>query len=91
MAAVDICQSCGMPMDADEKFGTNATGGRNDLYCIHCYRDGKFTQPDMTVETMIDRVAGFVSAETGISSELARTRAAELLPKLERWQQGTLQ
>jgi hypothetical protein len=38
------CQSCGMPLRQDPKAGKK--------YCSYCYVDGKFTQPDMTVEEM---------------------------------------
>ncbi|WP_373840947.1 zinc ribbon domain-containing protein, partial [Bacteroides heparinolyticus] len=38
-----FCQSCGMPLAADNK-GTNSDGSRNEDYCIYCYKDGKFTQ-----------------------------------------------
>ena len=28
-----FCQSCGMPMEKTEDFGTNNDGGRNEQYC----------------------------------------------------------
>lgn len=47
------CQSCGMPLKQDpEKGGTNADGSKNEMYCSYCYQNGKFTQPDFTVEQM---------------------------------------
>lgn len=33
MAAVDICQSCGMPMDSPELHGG---GSEQNPYCIYC-------------------------------------------------------
>ena len=44
-----FCQSCGMPMDTPELFGTNADGSKNEDYCTYCFKDGKFTQ-DVTME-----------------------------------------
>ena len=47
------CQSCGMPLKQDPKGGgTNADRSKNDRYCSYCYADGRFTQPDMTVDEM---------------------------------------
>lgn len=47
------CQSCGMPMKKDpQKGGTNADGSKNLMYCGYCYENGKYTQPDMTVDEM---------------------------------------
>lgn len=33
-----ICQSCRMPMDREELFGTNADGSKNADYCMHCLK-----------------------------------------------------
>jgi hypothetical protein len=33
-----VCQSCGMPMEKSEDFGTNAGGGKNKDYCHECKR-----------------------------------------------------
>ncbi len=51
------CQSCGMPLDKDERtVGTEANGTLSEMYCSHCYRNGKFTSPDITVEEMRAKV-----------------------------------
>lgn len=47
-----FCQSCGMPMEKEEDFGTERDGSRNEDYCCYCYKDGSFTG-DMTMEDMI--------------------------------------
>jgi uncharacterized Zn finger protein (UPF0148 family) len=44
MSAYTNCQSCGMPLNQDPNAG--------EMYCSYCYRDGKFTQPDMTADEM---------------------------------------
>jgi len=47
------CQSCGMPLKRDEKGGgSNADGSRSTIYCSHCYENGEFLQPNITVEQM---------------------------------------
>ena len=48
-----ICQSCGMPFEKLEQFGTNADGSVNRDYCIYCYKDGKFID-DVSMEEYID-------------------------------------
>ena len=47
-----FCQSCGMPMTAEEQFGRNADGSKNGEYCSYCYRDGAFTE-DCAMDEMI--------------------------------------
>ena len=78
------CQSCGMPLKRDEKRGgTNADGTISLMYCSHCYLEGKFTQPNITVDEMKSRVKsklkefGFPGILTGIF--------ARNIPTLVRW------
>jgi hypothetical protein len=52
-----ICQSCAMPLVKPEDFGTEADGSPSKDYCIHCYADGKFTNPDMTMDDMVAYLA----------------------------------
>ena len=78
------CQSCGMPLKRDERGGgTNADGSRSTMYCSHCYQNGQFVLPDITVEQMQARVREKV-IEFGMPGFLAGifTRG---IPKLARW------
>ncbi len=51
------CQSCGMPLSKDpQKGGTNQDGTLSTEYCSYCYQQGSFTEPDITVDQMIDKV-----------------------------------
>ena len=78
------CQSCGMPMSRDERGGgTNADGSRSSMYCSHCYADGRFTLPDITVEQMQDRVREKLR-EFGIPGPLGWFFTRKV-PKLARW------
>ncbi|MGB8956139.1 MAG: zinc ribbon domain-containing protein, partial [Tumebacillaceae bacterium] len=53
------CQSCGMPLSRDEQGGgTEQDGSKSTMYCSHCYADGQFTLPDITMVDMKDRVKG---------------------------------
>lgn len=78
------CQSCGMPMAKESDFGTNVYGGRNGDYCHFCFHDGKFTQPGLTMEQMIEKVAG-LAAKMDMSESEARKLAKSTIPKLKRW------
>jgi len=80
-----ICQSCGMPMSADEDFGTNADGVRNEEYCTYCFQNGGFTWPEATLDTMTEKLVG-MSDQMGMSKEEAEEMAKENLPRLKRWQ-----
>jgi hypothetical protein len=80
-----FCQSCGMPMEKPEDFGTNADGSKSEDYCYFCFQNGKFTDPNITMEAMIDKVAGFMVAQMKIPEAQAKGMAKYFIPKLERW------
>jgi hypothetical protein len=80
-----ICQSCARPLIHMEDFGTNTDGTRNDDYCSTCFRKGEFTQPDLTVEEMIQTVAEQISARIGMPHPRAEAIAREAIPALKRW------
>ena len=84
MATYKNCQSCGMPLSKDkEGGGTEANGTKSTMYCSHCYQQGKFTLPGITVQEMQDRVKERMK-EMGFPGFLSGffTRG---IPKLERW------
>ncbi|WP_313893549.1 zinc ribbon domain-containing protein [Psychrobacillus sp.] len=78
------CQSCGMPIKKDEKIvGTEANGTKSNKYCIHCYENGQFTMPNVTVDGMKEIVM-----DKMIEMKLPRFLAklfTKNIPKLERW------
>jgi hypothetical protein len=76
-----------MPLKRDEKGGgTNADGSKNATYCSHCFVNGKFVQPNITVVEMQTLVKSKLK-EFGIPSFLSWifTRG---IPNLERWRTG---
>jgi len=84
MGAGTSCQSCGMPLSRDPQGGgTNADGSKSALYCSHCFRDGRFVLPDLTVDQMQDRVRGKLK-EFGIPGFLSGFFTRKI-PKLQRW------
>lgn len=79
------CQSCSMPMEKSEDFGTNADKSKNNSYCCFCYQGGKFTAPDITMEQMIDKVAGFMVKQMSMSETQAKQIVKAFIPYLKRW------
>jgi hypothetical protein len=74
-----------MPLERPDQHGTTATGSRVNDYCIFCYRDGHFTEPDLTKSDMIARVAGFLVSMRKMPEPAAQSMAREFVPKLKRW------
>jgi putative zinc ribbon protein len=82
-----FCQSCGMPLSRDAlSGGTNADGSRSAEYCSHCYRSGRFTEPNLSVEEMMAKVEGKLR-DMHIPRFLAR-RFTRDIPRLSRWQRA---
>ena len=84
-----ICQSCGMPMMAEEQFGTNDDGSVNTEYCTYCYQDGAFTG-NYTMNEMIDHNLEFLDefnkdVERPFTREEARAEMRKFFPTLKRW------
>lgn len=80
-----ICQSCGMPMQQDDDFGTNPDGTKNGEFCHFCYKDGRFTDEGITMEQKIDKLVDIAVAKLKIPKEQARAHASEIIPTLKRW------
>ncbi len=81
-----LCQSCGMPLQRPEDLGTAAGGDKAREYCRFCFQDGAYTDPEISMQGMIDKCAG-IMAQQGIMPEAqARTLMIGLIPKLKRWQ-----
>jgi len=43
-----------MPIDKPENRGTEKDGSKSDTYCKYCYQNGAFTDPDMTMQQVLD-------------------------------------
>lgn len=84
-----ICQSCGMPMQTADQFGTNKDGSLNQEYCCYCYKNGAFVQ-DCTMEGMIEHCVQYLDEFNGASNtqftkEEAIAQMKEHFPQLKRW------
>ena len=80
-----ICQSCGMPLQRDGDFGTNADGTKNGEYCNFCLKDGRFTDEGITMDQKIDKLVNIAVSRMNIPEPKARAQAIELIPTLKRW------
>lgn len=84
-----FCQSCGMPMQSIELFGTNQDGSASQDYCCYCYKDGAFVQ-DCTMEGMIEHCVRFLGEFNGAcgtryTEEEAIAEMKKYFPTLKRW------
>mgnify|MGYP000910533472 CR=1 FL=1 len=80
-----VCQSCGMPMRSREDLGTEADGALSGDYCIHCYRDGTFTEPDISIDEMAKLCSTIMSQLYEIPERMSEEFSKEHLSSLKRW------
>jgi len=80
-----ICQSCGAELYRTEDCGTEADGKTSGDFCINCYKEGAFTNPDMTLRDMLEKVAFEASERLFLSSKKSMDVAWNLVPHLRRW------
>jgi len=83
MADKHICQSCSMPLDSPDLWGTEKDGSRTNEYCKYCYQDGQFTHPEMTLDEMQEHMMKYMEKER-LPQDIIE-RAVDRLPFLKRW------
>ncbi len=77
-----ICQSCCMPV-TEAMLGTEKDGSKNPDYCIYCYKDGAFVNPNMTLKEMtafLEKKMDEMHIDAPIANNVLQT-----LPFLKRW------
>ena len=77
-----------MPLDKPEDFGTDAIGFRINDYCRHCYANGAFTEPAISMEAMVDRCVGIMDQQRIMPAAQARLLLSDVFPRLKRWRVG---
>ena len=82
-----ICQSCAMPLE-NAKLGTNADGTQNQEHCEHCYKDGKYKWPAITMNGMIKSCIKHSVPHIYPDVETARNAMNALFPTLKRWHEN---
>jgi hypothetical protein len=81
------CQSCGMPLSEEfGNLGTTADGSPVPEYCIFCFAGGNFTNPDQTMEEMIQSSIDNMTTDLQMPLEQATNLANSFIPTLKRWQ-----
>ena len=80
-----FCQSCAMEMVEGSDYGTEADESLCLDYCTHCYQDGAFVDPDLTIDQMSAIAADFIEADDVTMAE-AKAISRTLLSELKRWQ-----
>ena len=74
-----------MPLSMDAKGGgTEADGSLSKEYCSHCYQNGQFTNPNLTMPEMQSAVEGKLK-EMGMPDNIRQSAVAQI-PQLGRWQ-----
>lgn len=81
-----VCQSCSMPLSEEALYGTNADGSKNEEYCIYCFKEGKFTEPNLTREQIIEKGVQYLVKEQNIELSKAKQIMQEATRNLKRWQ-----
>ena len=84
-----FCQSCGMPLVHRYDFGTAKDGTRINDYCHHCFDRGRFTEPSLTAEQMLEQSVAFLTRQTLMTKDEARALASTAIPQLKRWHGDT--
>jgi hypothetical protein len=64
-------------------FGRYSDGTQNDEFCRHCFEDGKFTEPDMTLDRMIEKCIAIMKSMDVPETQIEQTKA--FIPMLKRW------
>jgi len=80
----NICQSCASALET-VKPGTNADGTNSNEYCEHCYKNGKYKWPAMTMKGMIKACVKYTVPPQYPDAETAQNAMQELFPTLKRW------
>jgi len=79
------CQSCAMPMEKPEMFGTNTDGSKSEEYCTYCFKSGKLTEPDILMQEMIDKCVTIMGQQKIMAEDQARDLMNKAIPTLKRW------
>ncbi|TND09997.1 MAG: hypothetical protein FD123_679 [Bacteroidetes bacterium] len=82
-----FCQSCSMPIDDAGLRGTEKDGSKSNEYCLYCYVNGAFINPDMKLDEMRNIVK--TQMEKMHSPPNIIQLSLDSLPNLKRWREKT--
>jgi hypothetical protein len=80
-----VCQSCSMPLEKPDDFGTSAQGLPVTDFCRHCFAEGSFVDPFISEAAMIERCAGFIASQGDVGPAQAQALMTAVIPTLKRW------
>jgi dissimilatory sulfite reductase (desulfoviridin) alpha/beta subunit len=87
MSEVTMCQSCALPFNEEHaRFTTTEPDGSRCIYCTNCYKDGRFIDPNTSMEEMIETIVPILGKAIGEAE--ARKEMTALLPTLKRWKKA---
>ena len=81
-----FCQSCGMPLEKPDDFGTDQAGYRVNDFCHYCFANGAFTDPKISMEAMLETCVSAMTRMGAMPEGQARIMMTDVLPRLKRWQ-----
>lgn len=76
-----------MPLDKPEVLGTEKDGSKNKQYCSYCYKDGAFTDPGISLDTMKEQVKKRMQEMKMDATTIAWIES--ILPHMKRWKAHT--
>lgn len=82
-----FCQSCSMPLDSEALKGTERNGSKTNEYCLYCYENGTFINPNMTLDEM-SVIVKTQMEKMNLPVSLI-DKSIQLLPDLRRWKTTT--
>jgi len=71
-------------MNEYEDHGTDSDEEINKDYCTHCFQNGKFTNPNISLKEQIEKSTAMVE-KMGWSEEKAHHMEEATIPRLKRW------
>jgi hypothetical protein len=74
-----------MPLAKPEDFGTDQAGYRVNDFCRHCYSGGAFTEPQISMQAMLDRCVEVMDKQAIMPAPQARALLTDVMPRLKRW------
>ena len=74
-----------MPLGTPGFYGTNADASENHEFCKMCFENGAYTQPELTVEQMVESSVHFMTNSLNFEETKARELSAGVIPHLKRW------
>ncbi len=84
-----LCQSCAMPLNekGNDYRANEADGSKSEKYCVKCYANGEFLQPNITFNEMVKVGIEATNSSNAnfITKFLMKKSYPTLLKQLDRW------